>query len=145
MKKINAKAITRNGPNGITFSCFEKYKYKESGKANKLPIKIVKTPSNGSRTSPKRNIILTSPPPILSFLNILFPINIIKYITTNKNIPIPICESIPIKPNFKNWIAIKYRLKKTRTSSGIIKYVKSQTRTITSREIIPSAISKSYV
>ena len=63
-------------------------------------------PKIGERISPKINIILTSPPPKVSFLKRKFPNNIIKSIKRNKknpyksddkNLEKPYCKKIKIK------------------------------------------------
>ena len=82
-------AINKNGPYGITLSLLLKYKINDNGSAIKLDKKIVNKLIQGPNEQPMKNINLMSPPPKDSFLNIKFPSNINKYITTKDPTPYP--------------------------------------------------------
>ena len=85
--KIIIAAILRKGPKGMIFSLLEKRIIKATGKAMNVARKIVIIAIGKSRTRPKRNINLMSPPPRDSFLKALSPRILIAYIT--KKAPIP--------------------------------------------------------
>ena len=97
---MNVSANSKNGPNGITLSLCFFNNINDVGKAMRLPIKIANVPSSGSSINPKTNIIFISPPPRLSFFNVLLPMIIIKYIIPNRNNPDNICFNAPSNPKF---------------------------------------------
>ena len=94
---------------------------------------IENNPLAGESTVPTKNISLISPPPRLSFLNILLPRSISKYIIENKcnidsnPLPIPYPKKLISSNKIEDIIV---------TSSGIIKYLTSLTITITKKEDI---------
>ena len=83
-----ARDISKKGPNGITFSFCLINNIIDIGSAIKLAKNIDTHPNNGSNIRPNTNINFISPPPNDSFLKILFPIIIIKYMNRNKMIPL---------------------------------------------------------
>jgi len=105
----------------MTLSLFLIRENNETGKAKKLDKKISNKPNTGDTTSPTKNISFISAPPKVSFLNILFPNNIIQYINENNKAPDNKEKKKSLKPkknNFTNIIAIE---KNKVTSSGIIR------------------------
>ena len=80
---------TKKGPNGIRLFLYFSIIIIDIGSAISEAKKIENTPICGPNTNPIVNISFISPPPNVSFLNILLPIYIIRYIIINNNIPLP--------------------------------------------------------
>lgn len=110
-----------NGPNGITLFLLLISETSDIGNAIKLDRNILKTPRDGVKTNPTKNISFISAPPNVSFFNILFPTIIIVYITLNNNIPDNMEKITSLNPKNINLYIIRTIEKNKVTSSGIIK------------------------
>ena len=109
------------GPKGITsFLSFIK-EIIDIGKAKQLERKILKIPNEGRITNPTKNISFISAPPKVSFLNILFPNNIIIYINENNKAPDKTEKTVSCIPKAKSFSNTTTIEKNNVTSSGIIK------------------------
>ena len=84
---------------GITCSLFFLYKKTDTGRAIKLPKKILTIPKSGSNTKPITNNSLTSPPPKLSFFSKKSPNFIKAYITRKRKTAPPIIFKLPTNPS----------------------------------------------
>ena len=91
---ISIAAIAKKGPKGIKLSLLLKRIYIATGKAIKVAKNISHIAKGYPITIPNKNINLISPPPILSLLNNLSPINFITYIVTKARIPAKILLTV---------------------------------------------------